>query len=77
MRPIPSCPGTNGGVGLTGQPPCAAWILDLQREWKSVTTAAFMAGYYQSEDATYSPSLTARLADYGLSARVAATLVPN
>jgi hypothetical protein len=24
--PMPSWPGTNGGVGLTGQSPCAAWM---------------------------------------------------
>src|SRR5450755_124967 len=24
--PTPSCPGMNGGVGLTGQSPCAAWM---------------------------------------------------
>ena len=26
MMPTPSCPGTNGGVGFTGQSPLAAWM---------------------------------------------------
>ena len=26
MIPTPSCPGTNGGWGFTGQSPCAAWM---------------------------------------------------
>ena len=29
--PTPSWPGMNGGVGLTGQSPCAAWMSVWQR----------------------------------------------
>ena len=36
--PTPSCPGTNGGVGLTGQSPCAAWMSVWQSPLLSILT---------------------------------------
>ena len=34
---MPSCPGTNGGDGLTGQSPCAAWM----SVWQSPEVSTF------------------------------------
>ncbi len=36
--PTPSCPGTNGGLGLTGQSPCAAWMSVWHRPEASTLT---------------------------------------
>ena len=39
--PTPSCPGTNGGVGLTGQSPWAAWMSVWQSPQASMRTSTW------------------------------------
>ena len=50
--PTPSCPGTNGGEGLTGQSPCAAWMSVWQRPDASTLTRTWPAA--SAADATCS-----------------------